>query len=119
MDKKELWWNKAEEDMEAAEFMKKNGKYPYSAFLYQQAVEKALKSLLIKEGKGVMQTHDLFLLAKNCKAPGNIKSLCDRITPYYFRTRYPDTEMVELEKEDIEYVAESSKEVFEWIRKKL
>lgn len=119
MDDAKRWWEKAAEDFDTAEFNRKNVKFPYAAFLYQQAVEKGLKALLIKKGLGVIQTHDCFVLAKRAKAPKNIAEKADLLSAYYFRTRYPDAAPVEIEETDIEYIQSAAKEVLEWIRKQL
>ena len=43
------WWNQALRDMESAERIMEIGDYYVSAFLSQQAVEKAFKALLIQQ----------------------------------------------------------------------
>lgn len=119
MDEAKKWLEKAKEDLNTAKFLEKNDKLNHAAFLYQQAVEKGLKAVLIKKGKGSPHTHDCFVLSKKAKAPSKIIRKADRLSPYYFRTRYPDTALVSIDKEDIESLRKAVKEVFKWIRKEL
>jgi HEPN domain-containing protein len=59
----EEWVERAEKDFEAAQFNRENGFDDIAAFLYQQAVEKSLKGVLIAQGRGLERTHDCFALA--------------------------------------------------------
>ncbi len=117
MNESDTWLKKAEEDFDTANFNKQNKKFSYAAFLYQQAIEKGLKAVLIKKGKGLPKSHDCFSLAKAAGASEKIVHLADSISPYYFRTRYPDALLVELNAEDVEHLAKAAKEVLAWIRK--
>lgn len=112
-----LWLEKAQEDFDTAEFNRKNGKLPYAAFLYQQAIEKGLKAILIKKKTGLPRIHDCFLLAKRAGAPDIIIQKADVLSPYYSRTRYPDVEIVTLTKDEIQRIGTTAKEVLEWIKK--
>ena len=49
----EEWVERAEKDFEAARFNHENGFNDIAAFLYQQAVEKSLKGVLIALGQGL------------------------------------------------------------------
>ena len=117
MNEAEIWLKKAEEDFDTAEFNKEHKKFSYAAFLFQQAVEKGFKAVLIKKKKGLPKSHDCFVLAKTSGASENIVHLADSISPYYFRTRYPDALLVNISKEDIERVSKAAKEVLLWIKK--
>ena len=59
----EEWVERAEKDFEAARFNHENGFDDIAAFLYQQAVEKSLKGVLIAQGRGLERTRDCFALA--------------------------------------------------------
>lgn len=111
------WFSKAEDDLEAAELMREGGKFSQAAFLYHQAAEKALKAILIKENKGSPRSHDCFVLAKKSDAPQPVKDAANSLTPYYVRTRYPDSDMVSLDEKEINKVLSDCREVLEWARK--
>lgn len=112
----DIWFSKAEDDFEAAEIMHENNKLSQAAFLYQQAAEKALKAVLVNKGEGTPRTHDCFILSKKAEAPEKVKQAANSLTPYYVRTRYPDSEMLALEDTEIEKVHSDCKEVIEWTR---
>ncbi|MFB6100890.1 MAG: HEPN domain-containing protein [Candidatus Nanohalobium sp.] len=113
------WLEKAEQDFEAAEAMKQSGFYSQAAFLYQQAAEKGLKALLVAEEKGVKQTHDCFVLAREANAEEDVKESANSLSPYYFRTRYPDTGLLDLTEDEISKVEEDAEVILEWVREKL
>lgn len=115
----ERWLRAAKEDMDAADFNREGGKLSHAAFLYQQAAEKAFKAVLIKDEEGIVQTHDCFVLAKRTEAPERILEKADELTPYYFRTRYPDSGEIDLSEEDLNRLHRAAKEVMEWTKKKL
>lgn len=95
------WFNRASEDLDGARFNFGGAKYSIAAFLCQQAVEKALKALLIKQTSSFPRIHDLTTLAKSARAPSKIVKLCAKITPAYTAARYPDAPQ-DYSKEDCE-----------------
>jgi len=58
-------------------------------------------------------------LAKKVGAPQAVIEQADVLSPYYFRTRYPDAAQVDLDQQDIETVREATAEVMTWIHKQL
>ena len=84
------WWKQTLTDIDTAKSLYKIKKYSYSSFWCQQAAEKALKTLLLKNGYKIIKTHDLVLLSRKLSAPENIVQLCKELTPVYVETRYPD-----------------------------
>lgn len=118
------WLDQAADDFDAAEFNLRGGKYYVAAFLCQQAVEKALKALFLSEKKGeVPQSHSLIYLATNTGVPKRFYSFLRELTPKYVDTRYPDA-AVDLpsriyDLENTQGVLEKSREVLEWISKRL
>lgn len=112
----DLWFEKAEDDLDAARYMKQGQRFSQAAFLYQQAAEKALKALLVEEGEGVFQSHDCFVLAKKADAPKDVIEAGNSLSPYYFRTRYPDVDLVELDEDEMMDIEDSAEVIFEWIR---
>lgn len=111
----EDWLRKAQEDKETADFNKEHNKTSYAAFLYQQAIEKALKYILLAQGKQLIKTHDCFVLATKIEAPQSIQEAADKATPYYFHTRYPD-ESENITTEEVEGLQKASEEVIRWTK---
>jgi HEPN domain-containing protein len=70
-----------------------SGRYLYVVFCCQQAVEKALKAIIIeKTGELAPRTHDLIRLSELSQLDfsDEQKSLFERLSDYYVKTRYPD-----------------------------
>lgn len=71
----EEWVERAKKDFEAARFNHENGFNDIAAFLYQQAVEKSLKGVLIAQGQGLegrttaLLWHKKQRLPMTCKTP--------------------------------------------------
>ena len=116
MSSADAWFSNAEDDMEAAELMHDSEKFSQAAFLYQQTAEKALKAVLINKNAGAPRSHDCFILAKKADAPQHVKDAANSLTPYYVRTRYPDSEALTLDKTEIDKVRSDCEEVLEWTR---
>jgi len=123
--KKEIenWWKQAERDLHSAENNLSSGDYYVSAFMSQQAVEKALKALFIQEKKELIKTHSVSRMAKLLSVPLEILGKIELLEPVYQESRYPDmTEEIpaeRFEEEDAKEFFEYAKEVLEWIRKNL
>lgn len=118
------WIAQAEQDYQAAEYNFKGRLFSYATFLCQQSLEKALKALYIHEKKlKSPKSHSLIFLAKHTTLPKQFYSFLGELTPTFITTRYPDV-AGDLPSEiyTSEYTSElmeKSKEVLEWIKKKL
>ncbi len=86
----ERWWKQAQADEESAQSTLSTKKYYVVAFLCQQAVEKALKSLYIQEKKSLLKTHSISRLAKELELPQELLAKITLLEPIYQQTRYPD-----------------------------
>lgn len=116
------WLEQAERDADVAGTLFASKKYEYSSFWAQQAAEKALKTLLLKNGLELIKTHDLVLLAKKVKAPTEIIETCKQLTPVYVETRYPDVDETgfrKYSKQETEEDLASMTEVMKWVKKQL
>jgi len=111
------WWQQAGKDLESAVRIVEIDHH-VSAFLSQQAVEKALKALLIQRTGRFPRIHDVAELSRMVKAPLRIRELCAKINPAYTATRYPDVAS-DFDKEEVGGLIESAEEVLEWIRREL
>ena len=87
----------------------------------QQAVEKALKGLLIYYGVEPEFTHNIEILLNKLKAftdiPENIKEVV-QLTIYAVQTRYPG-EYDEITKVEYEKSVKMAKDCLNWIEKKI
>ena len=112
------WLDQAADDFDGAEFNFGGKKYYIAAFFCQQAVEKALKALLIEKTARFPKVHDLMKLARLVEAPRDIVTRCSRINPAYIASRYPDIPK-RYSKEDCEKLLADSKVVLNWIKERL
>ncbi len=95
-------------------------KYYVSTFLSQQAVEKALKALLIQRTGAFPRIHDVAELSRRLNAPARITELCAIVNPAYTATRYPDVATSpDFDKKEVEDIVKSAKEVLKWTETEL
>jgi len=118
------WWKQAEKDLEGAAKNLKIEEYYITAFLSQQAAEKALKALYIhKKRKSPGSTHSLIFLANELNMPEEFMSGLRKLNPDFIITRYPDAAQglpYELyDREIAEEKLEIASKVVEWVRKEL
>jgi len=88
------WFVKGDHDLTSAELLYKNHGYTdIIAVLIQQAIEKYLKGCLISQGWKLRRIHDLVELLKEAirmdKSFNKFLPVCEKITKYYYDTRYP------------------------------
>lgn len=108
----------AYKDMEYARMNFEMKAYYVSAFLSQQAAEKALKALLISTHDRFPRVHDLTKLARDADAPAEIIETCASLNPAYTATRYPDVSR-DIEEEEAYDLLEFAKEVIEWVEERI
>ena len=93
MNSVERWAEQARYDLDTARAMLDSGRYLYVVFCCQQAVEKALKTIIVK------QTHDFPPRVNNLPRLAEIAGVAldqDReafvgeLSGYYVQTRYPE-----------------------------
>ena len=111
------WFKQAKRDLRTAKNNHSNKDYYASAFFSQQAVEKGLKALYIKEYKKLWRIQDLVELAKKVNADAEIIEACIRINPAYTATRYPDVFESYTEKNTDE-ILKLAKKVLKWIEER-
>ncbi len=115
-----LWMDRAISSLKLASVKREPGIYYEDlCFQAQQAVEKALKALLIKKGKDPGKTHNLIVLLQEVmqfyETPNEIKDLII-LTDYAVQTRYPGDYTPIEEKEYLEAIIIATKTI-EWARK--
>jgi HEPN domain-containing protein len=86
------WLEISEYDLETAKYMQKSGRYLYTVFTCQQAVEKMLKAIYLQKfGKEAPFTHNLvyiYNLLEIYLTTNEVKLLAV-LTAYYIEGRYP------------------------------
>jgi len=113
------WWSKAKDDLDKAKILFNNKKYDGTALFCQQAVEKGLKTLSLKEKNEIKRIHDLVELGKDINLPQNFLEYCKELTLSYIYSRYPDIE----EEKDIKSISTDflkyTEEILIWIQERL
>ena len=124
-DKFEYWLNYARNDLDSADFMFKSGRWFYTLFMCQQAIEKLTKGLYILYiDDNVPRLHDINSIFDRFKdkLPEQLSEerakLFDTLSQFYLRSRYPDytSALASLTtRETAQAINEKSKEVFQWL----
>ena len=118
----EIWWKQAERDLKSSKNSLNSKDYYVSALLSQQAVEKALKCLYLKEKGELLRIHDVVKLAREVNAPLEIVKKCAEINPVYVEVRYPEGNELpadKINKNEAEKILEMAGGVLIWIKKQL
>jgi HEPN domain-containing protein len=89
----ERWYGQARFDLEAARASVAAGNHEWACFQAQQSAEKALKALLLRQGKRRFPSHSVHdLLAEVTKLAPEFDAVSEaqRLDQYYIPTRYPN-----------------------------
>jgi len=120
------WWEQAERDLKTSENSYSANDFYASVFWCQQALEKGIKSIIMKDKKVDMKglsIHSLIKLAKIAKLPSEFNFFLRSISPEYYISRYPDaSEEIPYKlysKEDTEEILNKTKEVMKWLGMKI
>lgn len=117
----EQWANRARYDLETARAMLEADRHVYVLFCCQQAVEKALKALIIAQtGKLAPRIHSLPRLAELASvAPDAARlDLMADLSNFYVQSRYPDEMEPVGEEGSLDRVTKAldeTKEAVEWL----
>jgi HEPN domain-containing protein len=121
----EKWVKIAEYDWQTAAAMVKAGRYLYVLFCCQQAIEKHLKAIIVKETRTFPpRIHDLLKLAAttSLRLSDEQRIFLDRLNTFYIESRYPE-EAIRLSKEATKQTADlyfaKTQEMLKWLRKAL
>jgi HEPN domain-containing protein len=122
MERYESWIERAKSSLEISKIaVNVNVYYEDLCYQSQQAVEKALKGLLIFYGVEPEFTHNIGILLneieKFTEIPENIKEVI-KLTKYAVITRYPG-EYDEITKENYEESIKIAKDCLEWTENKI
>ncbi|MBA4349029.1 MAG: hypothetical protein C0415_03450 [Thermodesulfovibrio sp.] len=124
-EKIEYWVDIADYDIKTASSLHKSGRYLYTVFMCQQAIEKILKAVhLYKFSKDAPLSHNLVYLQGLLKL--NLKKdqlkLLAELTAYYIEGRYPSykAKLSELvNKKKSAEIFKKSGELFKWLKLRL
>jgi len=103
------WINFAEEDLSTAEWCIQGEKLLWAMTMCQQAIEKIIKALYIKNTDKIPEkTHNLIKLATDTNIISELSEetleLFNKLLVYYFASRYPDKRIKLLNECTKEYV---------------
>jgi len=116
------WLSKAGTDFIHAEQSLELGSLDWAQLAAQQSAEKALKSVLILKGLGLVKIHDLQMLARKVDAPKEIIEHAGTLNSFYTLSRYPDIDEDMTEERMLgatKDAIESAKAVIEWCKQQL
>ena len=139
MDNREkfsYWEEYAQYDLDTAGVMFDSGRYLYSVFMCQQAVEKIVKGIFVLyTGEEPVKTHNIALVFNNlCEREEFHKCVNDedfdlrkdeyipvfvRLLAFYISARYPaykEKLTAMLTKAEAQEILDKTKEVFEWVQ---
>jgi HEPN domain-containing protein len=124
-DKYKYWLSYAHNDMETAEVMLHSGRWFYTVFMCQQAIEKLVKGLyVLYVDDNVPRLHDINNIYDRFgdKLPESLTNerirLFDTLSQFYLRSRYPDytsTPTSIITNETARSIYKESKEAFQWL----
>ena len=96
-EKFQYWLSYAQNDLDSSELMLNSGRWFYTVFMCQQAIEKLIKGLYILYiDDNVPRLHDINNIFDRFKdklpeqATDDMVSLFDTLSQFYLRSRYPD-----------------------------
>ncbi|RKI39393.1 HEPN domain-containing protein [bacterium D16-51] len=115
------WLDFADMDFQTVKYLYENMRpKPLEIICYhcQQAVEKLLKAVLIANGVVVKRTHDLGLLIELLQGYVNVEEkyleICDNLTPYGVKIRYPQE--LSIEDYHAKKALEETEKIYLWLK---
>ena len=124
-EKVEHWLDIAEYDLETADAMQKSGRYLYTVFMCQQALEKLLKAIHIhQKGEEAPRTHNLLYLFNLVNLPHQAEYLdaLANLNTYYVEGRYPAYKQKlsqMLDEKTAQAFLNQTQEIFKWLKSHL
>ncbi|HOD41057.1 MAG TPA: HEPN domain-containing protein [Candidatus Wallbacteria bacterium] len=113
--------------MKTAKAMLDAGRYIYVTFMLEQAVEKLLKAIYVKELKQTPPyIHKLKKIAENLSIINELDeaqlALFDELSAYYIASRYGETIDLlrkKFKKKNTEELFNKTKDMYKWLKSKL
>ena len=120
------WLERMTYDIDTADAMYTTGRYIYTIFMCQQAIEKSFKALMAFKGMEVVPIHNLRRLAEIAGVVGEISPAdlrkIDFLSQYYLNARYKE----DIEELSLQITADTakiylsfSKEKIKWLTHKI
>jgi len=117
----EAWKERAEYDLETARAMLEAGRFLYVLFCCQQAIEKALKALIVeRSGELPPRIHSLLRLADTAgvTVPVERRPFLRELTAYSIQSRYPEeipTSGTAIPRETAERILKQTEAELQWL----
>jgi HEPN domain-containing protein len=124
-EKAEHWLDVAEYDLETAVAIQNSGRYLYTVFMCQQALEKLLKAIHIQQkGEEAPRTHNLVHLLELLTLPKKPEYLeiMAQLNAYYIKGRYPVYKQKlsqMLDPKSSQDFLTQTQEIFQWLKSQL
>ena|SRR3989338_5581556 len=124
-EKIEYWIDIADYDIKTAKSLHRNGRYLYTVFMSQQAVEKLLKAMhLQKNAKEAPLSHNLIYLQSllDMDLSDEQLKLLAELTTYYIEGRYPSYKeklSTLVKKEKSSEILKQTEEFYKWLRQRI
>lgn len=118
----EYWLDIAQYDMDTAHSMQEAGRYLYTVYMCQQAVEKMLKTLHVQKlGKEAPYSHNLVYLQSlvDLNPDESYLELMAELTAYYIEGRYPAYKQklsLLVDRMKAQELLEKTTEIFQWLK---
>lgn len=118
------WLESADRNAKLAEDLFNLGHYSWCLFMWQLAIEKALKARVVSLDKELLYTHDLVKLAEMAEMELSLDRLneLEEITTYNLEARYEDYKKEFYKKANKEYTDKwrsKCTELYKWIKTKI
>ncbi|MEW5766011.1 MAG: HEPN domain-containing protein [bacterium] len=117
------WLHIAEKDLRRVDRLLEEDDPELAGFCLQQAVEKFLKAFLLSQGWQLRRIHDLDTLLDDTLAYDasleKFRSVCQKISGFYFVERYPFVVESDITEEDVRTSLEQAKRLIEELRRKV
>ncbi len=116
------WRDMALSDIESAEILVEKGKYLHGLFFCHLVIEKALKAHFVKFQETLPpKTHDLpYLISKtDIVLTKKQENLCAILMEFQLEGRYPEYNPKVPSLSEIDNILSETKELLEWLTKKL
>lgn len=115
------WVDQAGYDLETARAMLDAGRFLYVLFCCQQAIEKALKAIIVERtDEFPPRIHSLPRLAQSCglDLTAEVEDLFAALSAFYIQTRYPEeiqSAGAEITREKAQTVLGKTEETVQWL----
>ena len=124
-EKYQFWLSYAQIDIDSSKVMLNSGRWFYTVFMCQQAIEKLIKGLYVLYiNDDVPRLHDInnifdrFREKLPDRLPGEYENLFDTLSQFYLKSRYPDytSSLSKLTTcETAQSIYEKTKGAYEWL----